>query len=165
MTTNKLTKYLAKPPTKPTGNKIYTPAVLSDSKGGRLEGKARNSSEREVKFWWEGGRSCKKGYKWLKSNIKSKIRKLGRIWIYVWLGTCDLTTKNKKYVSLTSEGEQAIDKAYEYLLKIKELAENNPKCEITFLEIPVYSIVEWNRQYKHKDPESFQEQDTKLAGL
>ena len=65
---------------------------------------------------------CKEGYQWLKSNLRSKIKKLGSIWIYVWLGTCDLTSKNKKYIALTAEDDQVVDIAYEYLLKIAALS-------------------------------------------
>jgi hypothetical protein len=36
-----------------------------------------------------------KNYYSLEKNIKSKIKELGNIHLYIWLGTCDLTTKNK----------------------------------------------------------------------
>jgi len=80
----------------------------------------------------------------------------------VWYGTCDLTQYNKKYIALASETESNIDKAAEYLQKIKELMKSYPGSKVTFLEIPVYSIVEFNRDRDHKTPEDFKEQDTKL---
>jgi hypothetical protein len=90
------------------------------------------------------------------------LKKLKKIWLYVWLGTCDLTTKNKKYVALTHDDDRAIEYAIDYLGKIKELIKEHPGCIVTFLEIPVYSIQEWNKKAGHKTPENFAEQDSKL---
>jgi hypothetical protein len=45
--------------------------------------------------WW-----CKKGAKiegslaWLKRNIDRNLQNLGDIALYVWLGTCNLTSKD-----------------------------------------------------------------------
>jgi lysophospholipase L1-like esterase len=90
--------------------------------------------------------TCKEGYNWLKSNLKSKTKKLGSIWIYVWLGASDLTSKTKKYIALTAEDDQAVNIAYEYLLEILALVKDYPSCIITIQEIPVYSIKDWNQR-------------------
>ena len=82
--------------------------------------------------------------------------------IYVWLGTCDLTSQNKKYIALTGEDDQVVDIAYEYLVKIAALVKYFPSCRITILEIPVYSIKYWNQRKGHKNLDEFIEQDKKL---
>ena len=110
----------------------------------------------------KSSQTCRDGYKWLKSNLRQKPKKLGSIWIYVRLGTCDLTSKNKKYIALTAEDDQAVANAYEYLLKIAALVKDYPSCKITILEIPVYSIKDWNQRKGHKNPDEFIEQDKKL---
>ena len=119
-------------------------------------------TEKEVIWWAKSGQTCKEGYKWLKSNLRSKTKKLGNIWIYVWLGTYDLTSKNKKYIALTAEDNQAVDIAYEYLLKIAALVKDYLSCRITILEIPIYSIKDWNQRKGHKNLDEFIEQDKKL---
>ncbi|VDI52841.1 Hypothetical predicted protein [Mytilus galloprovincialis] len=162
MSKNKLLKQLERHLVPPTGERTQTPAVLSDSKGKWLERKITNPLESNIKWWTKSGETTEKGYSWLKNNIKRKMKKHGQIWLYIWYGTCDLTSKNKKYIALTSETDSAIDKAAEYLGKIKELVKQYPKCRVTFLEIPVYSISEYNKNKDHKTPEIFKEQDTKL---
>ena len=160
MSNNKLSKYLYKSCTELKGNKTYISVVLIDSKGKWVERKILQPTEKEVIWWAKSGRTCKEGYKWLKSNIRHKTKKLGNI--CVWLGTCDLTSKNKKYIALTAEDDQAVENAYEYLLKIAALVKDYPSCRITILEIPIYSIKEWNQRKGHKNLDEFTEQDKKL---
>ena len=44
---------------------------------------------------------------------------------------------------------------YEYLLKIAALVKDYPFCRITILEIPVYSIKDWNQRKGHKNLDEF----------
>lgn len=159
MSKTKLLKQLERNLEPPTGERAHTPAVLSDSKGKWLEKKISTPLESNLKWWTKSGETTEKGYRWLKNNIKHKAKKHGPIWVYVWYGTCDLTTKNKKYIALTSENDSAINKAAEYLGKIKDLIKQHPGCRVTFLEIPIYSILEFNKNKDHKTPEIFKEQD------
>lgn len=162
MSKTKLLKQLERQIPAPSGERTHTPVVLSDSKGKRLEKKVGTPNETNLKWWSKSGETTQKGYNWLKNHFKAKTRKHGQIWLYVWYGTCDLTTKNKKYIALTSETDSAIDNAAKYLTKIKELVKQYPGCKVTFLETPVYSIVEFNKDRGHKSPEDFKEQDQKL---
>ncbi|CAC5356064.1 unnamed protein product [Mytilus coruscus] len=143
MSKPKLLKQLDRQLEPPTGERAYTPAVLSDSKGKWLQRKISNTLESNLKWWTKSGETSEKGYKWLKSNIRHKTRKHGQIWLYVWY-------------------DSAVEKAAEYLGKIKELVKQYPGCRITFLEIPVYSISEYNKNKDHKTPENFKEQDKQL---
>jgi hypothetical protein len=36
------------------------------------------------------------------------------------------------------------------------------QVKLTFLEIPIYSIKNWNEHCKHKDPSTFKDQDQQL---
>jgi hypothetical protein len=47
----------------------------------------------------KSGAKIEDSTQWLKSNISKKIINYGDIWLYVWMGTCNLTSKNKKYIS------------------------------------------------------------------
>ena len=40
--------------------------------------------------------------------------------------------------------------------------QEHPGCKITILEIPLYSIVNWNQSLRHKDPSTFSDQDKQL---
>lgn len=162
MSKNKLLKQLTERTPIPQGQPTYTPVVLSDSKGIWLEKKVGSPLERRIRWWTKKGEPSDKGYKWLKSHLGSKIQRHGPIWLYVWYGTCDLTSYDKKYISLKSEDGSSVTTAVENLTKIKDLFKTHPNSRVTFLEIPVYSIVEFNKDRDHKSPEDFTEQDEKL---
>lgn len=55
-----------------------------------------------------------------------------------------------------------MEKTVQYLEKIVKLVQEHPGCKITILEIPVYSIVNWNQSHRHKDPSTFSDQDKQL---
>ena len=118
MSNMKLLKQISKPLPSPTGQKTHTPVILLDSKGTNLEKKVSNSTKKSIRWWIKSGDTCNKGFEWLEILLKSKHRRIGNIWLYVWLRICDFTTKNKKYIDLTANDDSAIDKASKYLEKI-----------------------------------------------
>lgn len=162
MTENKLRKFIGRPRVQPTGTKTHQPVVLSDSKGGKLEKHVTHSTERQLVWWTKGGAKVEDSVSWLERNVARNIRRYGDIWLYVWLGTCNLTTKNKAYISLTSEKDDATDIIVENYHKIVDIVNKYPGSKVTFLETPVYSIKSWNQYQYHKDPSIFEQQDQKL---
>ena len=96
-------------------------------------------------------------------NLDRQFSNTGTAWIYVWLDTCDLTQKDKKYIAIRSpESDTSIETILEYIQKIIDLIKEHPGCKVTILEIPLYSIVSWNKHSGHKNPEKFTEQDSQL---
>jgi hypothetical protein len=64
-----------------------------------------------------------------------------------------LTQKDGKFVSIRAvQDSSSVEKTVQYLEKIVKLVQEHPGCKITILEIPVYSIVNWNQSHRHKDP-------------
>jgi hypothetical protein len=54
----------------------------------------------------------------LKRNLDRQFPNTGTAWIYVWLGTCDLTQKDKKYIAIRSpESDSSIETILEYIQK------------------------------------------------
>ena len=163
MTEGKLTKFLNKPVSIPSGKQLQRPAVLSDSKGKCLEKEyMRHPSENGILWWAKGGAKIEDSTRWLKSNISRKIINHGDIWLYVWLGTCNLTTLKKPFIKLTTESEEEVCKVERKIQEIIKIVQKYPGSKVTILETPVYSIEKWNRDHGHKDPSSFADQDIKL---
>ena len=81
----------------------------------------------------------------------------------VWLGTCDLTAKNKQYISLRTETDEIINKLTDKYSEIINIVKKYPGSRVTILETPTYSIKKWNKQKGHKDSSLFEEQNEKLA--
>ena len=158
---NKLRKFLSKPRLTIEGERKLKPAVLTDSKG-HIDRYATHNAERDILWWSESGENIEKRTTWLKKNIASKIIRHGDIWLYTWLGTCNLTSKNKKYIALTSESDTEIDNIIRKYEEIIEIVNKYPGSRVTILETPIYSIKAWNTKQGHKNPNIFEDQDAKL---
>lgn len=76
---------------------------LTDSKGRYLRELYNSDIEREIIWWDYSGRTTSKGYSWLVDNLDRQITHLGNVHVYIWLGTCDLTTYDHSFISLSSE--------------------------------------------------------------
>lgn len=111
MTEHKLLKYLGRRFDHPTGEKLLTPIVRTDSKGKYI---LRQSIENNIKQWFQSGRTSGQGLDWLRENLEAKIGHLDNISLYVWLGTCDLTEYNFPYITLRPNTSELFQK----LLKI-----------------------------------------------
>lgn len=130
MSLNRLTQFLAKYRLPYGDVKTHTPVVLSDSKGCWLQGKETHQSEREIIWWSKSSEKIQKRVQYLENIIAEKVKTLGNIWLYVWLGTCDLTSKQGKYISITSEtGDETIDHIIEYFNQIINIIKKYPGCK------------------------------------
>lgn len=95
--------------------------------------------------WCKAGATIENIITWLKENIKDKLRLLGIIRLYVWLGTCNITPRDKSgYISLATNPDQAVDNLISNYNQIIDILEPYPNCKITILDVPVYSIYTYN---------------------
>ncbi|CAC5425531.1 unnamed protein product [Mytilus coruscus] len=164
MTENKLRKYLRKSVSPERGVKFRTPVVLSDSKGIYLQNQSDSSAIDHIRWWVKRGAKSAERVAWLRDNIKEKIQHLGPIHIYIWLGTCDLTsiTDNKGRISLTSSDNTTVENIVDQYREIVKILSSYTSSRVTFLSIPIYSISLWNQYKNHKDPATFNDQDIDL---
>ena len=140
MSEEKIRDYLQTQRTPTVGNRFLRPVIISDSKGDYLKDQILHPEDRQL----SGGTKeepTKHFLHWLEKNIKSKINELGNIHLYIWLGTCDLTTKNKDgTISLATQHSETSKNVFEELKKFKVLLQPYPNSRITLIEIPHYSI-------------------------
>ena len=91
---------------------------------------------------------CKAGarfadfWPWLLANLKVKVQHFGKIALYVWLGTCDLTVKSGRFINLRHHCNVS---ANEYLVgfigRYVKFINQFPSVKVVFVEIQPYSIV------------------------
>ena len=86
----------------------FTPVVLSDSKAGYLKNEVIYPAERKIVWWYEGGASAKSRPAYLKDNLELQLHRYPRIVFYVWLGTCDLTKTEGKFIELKARDNSAV---------------------------------------------------------
>ena len=161
MSNNRLQKYLDRPENIPKREQSATPALLSDSKGDYLKATGEGAKY-NLKFWCKKGATLEEETYWLHWNLRHKVRKYGKIRIFVWLITCDLTYKQGKYIDLLCSDIRTVE-AIERIIRdlLAEIAKY-PEVDVTLLEAPYYSIVRYNKGKKHPDPESFKDKDESL---
>ncbi|CAC5399465.1 chlN [Mytilus coruscus] len=155
MSKKKLLDFLQKQRRPLVGTKHFTPVVLSDSKGLRFASQVVHPFDRNILWWCASGRTIQQGYDWLTKNIEDKIKRHGNLHIFVWLGTCNTTTRDKnRYISRKSQEVNAAQNIIVLLQNFDSITENHPNCRLTLLEIPIYSIYECNKAANHPNPET-----------
>jgi hypothetical protein len=165
---NKIKKQLAVETPEPKGNKIRHPLVLSDSKGSYLRNEVnyKNTTEKTIEWKCIPGADLYRLYMWLRDNLDRLVNKHKTLSVFIWAGTCDLTTKRGKFISLVDKNNSggAVHKFRENLEKITSLRRrySEDAVHITILEVPPYSIANWNTNKGHSDPIIFQDEDNSL---
>ena len=161
MSLSKLQKYLDKPRPLVIGHRYRVPVLLSDSKGCYLKDHGLDQDhpvERQIDWMCKRGAKVQAGVDWLKQDINRKIRFLGNISLYVWLGTCNLTTRDKSgKIQLRSWNDDTVDEIVQNFKTIINIISEHPNSKVTFLELPIYSIRKYNG-----DDETFKDQDSEL---
>ena len=117
----------------------------------------------KLRFVCRGGATFAKQFRWLESNLEFLVHRHNQVVVIVWLGTCDLTEKSEKFISLRHSTDDA---AFQYVtsqvVRFCSFAEKFPSVKLVFFEIPPYSIVEWNTYQGHENPVEFHADDTVL---
>jgi hypothetical protein len=114
-----------------TGKKRLQPIVLSDSKGRYIEKFYRDFTEKQLIIISQSGLKAEESKQWLKRNIlvDRKIIEHGDIWLYIWIGTCNLTSKSKKYIALRSQANEEIEYIKTIFKEIIEIIETIPRIK------------------------------------
>lgn len=110
----------------------------------------------------EGVEQTQRRGNWLSQNICSLVRTNNKVSIYVWVGTCDFTLKEGRFISIKPDISSSLVKFKENLDSIKRLANQEPTVKLTFLQLPIFSITEWNKTKGHANPDSFKDSDQDL---
>lgn len=158
MSNRKLIKFLERPVPQFQTPQLKTPVILTTSKGRYLKQELRES---DVNIVWciKSGASTAERVEYLRHNIKQLIKDYGTLYIYIWVGTCDVTYKAGKYIDIRfKDASLLLDHLKPLFQEFVDLcAKHTVDC--VFLEIPQISIVEWNRSRHHPNPCAFKDND------
>lgn len=160
MSCSKLQKFIDKPIPHVVIRK--KPIVLTSSKGFYLKRHLDLLQNLccNIEFNCQPGGRFTHFLRWLETELPVKVISYPHIVLYVWLGTCDLTVKQGKFISLRHQtSEFANSDLHSIINKFVSIVSNFPTVQLVFLEIPSYSIQEWNKSKGHPNPDSFQHQD------
>ena len=137
--------------------------LISDSKGCYLRNQSFNIKGCPHITWLcKRGATLKDTYNWLKATVQRDERKFSNAQVYLWMGTCDLTTKSSnRCIELVNKYSRDIDYILTKYIEIRELLERANSI-VTFIDVPLYSIRHWNRAKGHPHPEAFVPDDELL---
>lgn len=145
------------------GNLRKIPVVLTDSRGRNLEEQVDSSRhpENKIVWWYRRGKGAEEQFAWLKENLQPQFEHLqsNHLTIYIWLGTCDLTSKSGTFIDIRSESYTSVNQLCSFYKQIYDYLSQYPTISLIFLELPYYSIYQWNKQHDHPAPEPFREKD------
>lgn len=85
----------------------------------------------------------------LRNHLASEVQPLQRFSLFIWIGTCDLTTKTGKLIDVSCHDSSS---AYKLIDKLKQIYTfvrdfKDYSVQLTFLRIPIYSIYHWNLKH------------------
>lgn len=165
MSEPKLQRYLSSPDpdARNLSRQSVRPVIVSDSKGNYL--KPHEDNNYNIIWDSRGGRTTEGCLNWIHDNIIQLLKNHGKIHLFVWAGTCDLTEKNGQTIKLRDNQQEVIVNVKQMCNNIKRLTtDGKNKVGLTFLHVPYYSIGEWNTHKGHAPSELAVEQDSILRG-
>ena len=147
----------------------WTAVIITDSKGRYLHQVGDPADKTESKILWLGrsGFSSTNAVDFLScKKIHSLLKFHKHIRLYVWVGTCDLTSKGKRFIQLKKPTDKSVKIFCNNLKAIKERCKSTcSRIKLTFLHVPYYLIQLWNEKKGHKNRETFKDDDRKLSCL
>ena len=137
--------------------------LISDSKGRYIKGELSNSEQSFVKIIPISGTKCADPI--IKRNVRRELLTNSISTVLLWFGTCELTTKTGRTVSLceTSEVVSRIIESYRSIRS--EILSVSPSTKVLFIECPYYSIDKWNNLHANTKIGEFKQQDEELKIL
>ena len=164
MSVSKIQKFIDKPI---VCNEVITrqPLLVTSSKGFSIKRNCDLISELgyylDIKA--EAGGQFASLYPWIVKNLPYKVQQFETLVLYVWLGTCDLTFKEGKYIKLRHTTDQQAQQYLVYQInKWIQFVRKFSTVKLIFLEIPPYSITQWNSYKGHANPQIFHQDDKVL---
>ena len=159
----------------------YKPILISDSKGNRLKEHAHiiEDTGYSLEFVCKGGARFLDQYFWLVHNLRRRVATHHYVFLYVWLGTCDLTCKDntvytdpqnrrrrRSVIKLRHESDiAAVTYIQTQIQKYLDLVSFFPSVKIVFLKVPYYSIQKYNNYLGNNNCSEFKEQDLALTQI
>ena len=150
MSVAKLKKYLSKPFTPNAQYSQYRhPVLLSDSKGYTLS--LNHQGVFPLELWCHSGAGSENRITCLEGKLPGALEVHHRLIVYVWVGTCDVTRKDKDDPRLYIRNKdqttketivRQIRRAYDIVSRY------NDKVKLQFIDLQPASIKGWNIEHK-----------------
>ena len=128
-----------------------------------------------IEFACRGGLRFFDQYFWLKNNLQRKVNIHHHVCLYIWLGSCDLTSKKnivyfdsqnrrrRSFIELRHNSDTAaVTYIQNQIKKYLSFVSQFPTVKIVFLKVSYYSIQKYNKYLGNENCEDHREQDFML---
>ena len=131
--------------------------IIGDSKVRHLS--QVSNVQNHVKMIWRKGATVNNTFLNRETfRFIRKYRTRGPVTVLLWHGTCELTSvfdRNKGHINISNRADLANRIAADYITYKERIRMQFPDTIVLFIEIPLYSIVNWNKHRKHPHPDIF----------
>lgn len=166
MSASNVRKYFKEEPQKPTGVQNRIPILASDSKGYTLKKYCP-----ELRFPFEllciPGARTSKLTDLIRDRTDQALARHGKIIIYLWSGTCDVTVKEGKSIRLRNKDCKSIEHILsEFKSLIRYLDKYGSRVILRIVDCPLLSISKWNNKHlkpSTKEIEKYKKEDKLLT--
>lgn len=160
-----ITKYLERPLVRRHSELRERVIILGNSKVRYLKEQISSFPEfkNHISFISRPGTTFSYWKKWFYSNFHHEVNLYGNIRVFIFIGACDLTQKKGKYINLRHVSQEtAVSNLINDINILRNYIDRFPSVIPVFLEIPAYSIGQWNKTKGHPNFSQFIEQDQEL---
>jgi len=124
------------------------PILISDSKGFTLRNsylkKYPSLNHYPLELWCIAGATTEKLIELLVERLPKAIKRHENITLYLWSGTCDLSSKRSGKLELVCWDDTKVSEVKDSFKKAFTLMSGFPSVTLKILECPQYSISKWN---------------------
>lgn len=138
------------------------PIVVSDSKGFCLN-RANTLTVPKIEFVCKSGCTTKEGIDLLLSKLGRATNVFRKAIVYVWLGTCDLTVKEGKFIRVRQWGDDVVNDIVNQYERAKTFVSTLHDTQIVFVEIPPVCVSKWNGLKGHANADTFVSHDKEIT--
>ena len=135
--------------------------IVSDSKGNYLKQHTQTNLERSIVWLDHSELNSEEGINLLKCKLAELTKAYGRRSVYLFLGTCDIKQKVGDFIVLKRGYRSIRAEVIRLYEELADYAQLN-SIDLTLLEVPIYSIKEWNKYYGDSCPEVFDRNDKQI---
>lgn len=144
-----------------------TPILLADSKGHYINNEIVDTSQLNIQFINHSSTRLRDSIDFVDKNLYKRTKRFKNTHVYVWIGNCDITRKDGRYLTLRFSNADTLaaymkDKLEKLVVAIQNTRKKH-KPAVTLLEIPNYSISEFNKSRGHPNPQIYYEEDLRLS--
>lgn len=137
--------------------------IRSDSKGRSLMPFFTNTNRINLIYRSGGSITNNRTNSFMQDYTLNRIKTTPNPLVILFFGTCELTVKNGKYITIPTDLDGRVQEVIEqYYIYKQTILEYNPSATVIYLDCPYFSLIQWNFLKGHPSPGGFEPDQKRL---